>query len=133
MAENVTKPAAELKERWRGSVLLELHIRSKHRTVIAFCEATGLERTYVSRLIDGDRGNRMPVQMAVQIRDATGGDVPVDSWAETVMAPAPMKASDVPTEADLAALAGPIKVDGCDGANFDATPRPAGNRPSPVP
>lgn len=81
MDTNVTDRPEE-SARWLGAVLLERHIREKHRTVPAFCEATGLERTYISRLIDGDRGDRMPVQMAAKIETATGGDVPIPSWAQ---------------------------------------------------
>ncbi len=80
MDENATGP--EESTRWLGAVLLERHIREKYRTVPAFCEATGLERTYVSRLIDGDRGDRMPVQMAAKIETVTGGDVPILAWAQ---------------------------------------------------
>lgn len=81
MVINVTD-RPEDSARWLGAVLLERHIREKYRTVPAFCEATGLERTYISRLIDGDRGDRMPVQMAAKIETATGGDVPIPSWAQ---------------------------------------------------
>lgn len=67
-----------------GAALLEHFIRTNYRTVPAFCEARHVERTYVSRLIDGGRGGRMPVQMAVKIAAATDGYVPVESWAESV-------------------------------------------------
>lgn len=92
MDANVTD-AVEESTRWLGAVLLERHIREKHRTVPAFCEATGLERTYISRLIDGDRGDRMPVTMAAKIEAATDGDVPMAAWAQRASVEAPTEAA----------------------------------------
>ncbi len=109
MDENVTDAPDESAERWLGAVLLERFIRTNHRTVPVFCEATGLERTYVSRLIDGDRGDRMPVTMAQKIEIATLGAVPMAAWARRAgplddlaaanAQPAPADVADAPTVA----------------------------------
>jgi hypothetical protein len=103
MDENVTDDVEESAARWLGAVLLERHIRATHRTVPAFCEATGLERTYVSRLIDGDRGDRMPVTMASKIEEATGGAVPMAAWARRARPSDDLAAANAtPAPADVA-------------------------------
>ena len=53
-----------------------------------FCIAHGLDRIAVQRLLKGERGIRMGVELAADIEDATDGEVPMRAWVrdETVAA-----------------------------------------------
>ena len=57
------------------------HIRERHRTIPAFCEATGLDRLKIQRLIRG-LPRRIDVQFAAEIQKATKGAVKLKDWSE---------------------------------------------------
>lgn len=53
-------------------------------SVSDFAAKKGLDRVQVLRVLNGTRGSRMTVKLAVSIEAATGGAVPVSLWAEEI-------------------------------------------------
>lgn len=59
---------------------LRRYIREGHATRKQIAEASGLEFSYVCRLVTGSR--RPGIDTAAAIERATGGAVPVRAWTE---------------------------------------------------
>lgn len=75
----------------RGAVELQAYIDKnyprdgeEHGSVSAFASEKGLDRVQVLRVLNGTRGSRMTVKLAVAVEAATGGEVPVSMWAEDI-------------------------------------------------
>jgi hypothetical protein len=82
-----------------GALRLRAYLDAHTQTIYAFCEATGLDRVQVQRVISGERGQRITVAFASAIEHATGGEVPMSAW---VSAP-PTAAGSGPKVSDAAA------------------------------
>ena len=63
-----------------GAALLRSWLDAQGINIPQFCERCGLERVTVQRLLSGDRGKRMSLELAAAIDDATGGAVPARAW-----------------------------------------------------
>ena len=85
-----------------GALKLRAYLDAHTQTIYAFCEATGLDRVQVQRVISGERGQRITVAFASAIEHATGGEVPMSAWAPTAPT-APAAPGSGPKVTDAAA------------------------------
>ena len=67
-----------------GSLKLAAYIHARHSSITAFCDAHGLDRVQVQRLVNGDRCKRVTVIMAHLIHKATSGAVTYADWLPQV-------------------------------------------------
>lgn len=63
-----------------GAALLRSWLDNTGQSIPSFCEASGLDRVTVQRLLTAARGKRISLELATSIEDATGGVVPARSW-----------------------------------------------------
>lgn len=63
-----------------GATLLQRYLQSRGISLYAFCRDNRLDRIALSRLLKGER-KRVSVDIALRVQRATGGAVPVASWA----------------------------------------------------
>ncbi len=68
-----------------GARKLGEYITAHHKSIYEFCAQHGLERIQVARVLKGARGQRVTVDFAKSIADATGGVVAMELWASDTM------------------------------------------------
>lgn len=62
-----------------GVSLFLAHLAELGVSQTAFCDEKGIDRITVQRIVNGER-QRITVDFAMKMRDATGGKVPVETW-----------------------------------------------------
>ncbi len=63
--------------------LLAAHIMAAYLNEAAFCKKNNFDPSMISRILSGDRGNRISAQLAWDIAQATNGTVPIEAWIDT--------------------------------------------------
>lgn len=71
-------------ERSDSARALDKHLRELGTSVPAWCEKHGIDRLLVQKLLDG-RTTRGGLDALIKIRDASGGRVPLEGWAESTV------------------------------------------------
>jgi len=69
-----------------GAALLNEYLSDKGEAPYAFAKRAGIDYAQLLRILRGTKGsgNRMTVNLAARIREATNGVVPTDSWVTMV-------------------------------------------------
>lgn len=78
MSPPTTEPPSS--KRTEGARLLTKWIKENGGNFAKFAYDAGIERIQVLRVIHGKRWQRITVDFALAVREATGGKIPIESW-----------------------------------------------------
>ena len=70
-----------------GARLLRARLKRTKQTVPEFCAAHGVARHQVQRALNGEQ-TRFDIDFCVAIREATEGEIGVESWLRSTLQPA---------------------------------------------
>lgn len=71
-----------------GARQLRALLKQRGITLNAFCNEHSLDYAWVHRVITGQRGQRVSIDFAKAMFDASEGEIPLDAWSSDTLAPA---------------------------------------------
>lgn len=74
----------EKSQKDRGHSALAAYLAARGETPYAFARRAMIDYAQLLKILRGEGGRRMTVNLAIRIRDATDGEVAVDSWSTNV-------------------------------------------------
>lgn len=72
----------------KGAGDLDAYLKRHGISLNAFCERHDIDYAQAHRIRSGVRGKRVSVDFAAKVHDATGGEVDIRSWCQSVEGPA---------------------------------------------
>lgn len=70
-----------------GARLLRALLKKRGITLNAFCNEKTLDYAWVHRVMTGQRGQRVSIDFAKAIFDASCGEIPLEAWSSATLAP----------------------------------------------